>query len=85
MVQEAIKMGAKEDLLEKFMKLEKVDWGETEGYHQKNSLKEIESPSNIMIPRKLTDFYQLCDLYNTFGVEYKVYRKNEFYVVEVTK
>ena len=78
-------MATKEDVLEKFMKLEKVDWGETEGYQQKNSLAEIQSPCNIMIPRKVVDFYQLCELYNTFSVEYKVYRKNEFYVVEVTK
>ena len=79
------KMVTKEEMMSRFMKLEKVDWGENEGYQQKNSLAEIDTPCDLVIPRKFADFYSICDHMNAFGVEYKVYRKKEFYVVEVQK
>jgi len=79
------KMTTKAEMMERFMKLEKVDVSDFNGYLTPTSLEKITTPLDFVIPRKFTDFYSICKHMDTFGVEYKVYRKKEYYVVEVTK
>lgn len=80
-------MVTKEEMMSRFMKLEKVDWGEDNtGLIKKRFIEEVTKAEDIIIPKsKDADFYRLCDIYNTFNVEYKIYSKDYFFIVEVIK
>ena len=72
-------------MMEKFMRLEKVDWGETPLAQQRKTLEDIKGPEDVTLPFSSTDFYKLCEVYNQFNVDYKIYKKGDFWVVEVQK
>lgn len=79
-------MVSKADMMNRFMKLEKVKFPEREGFKSVKSITEVTDES-IMIPVNKTCYYELFDHYDPLGKEFKIFndKTKEFWLVEVQK
>ena len=67
------------------MKLERYKEITREGFKFVSKLKDITGKDNIIVPKSVTTFYDLCDLYDKQGTDYKIYNTQDFdnIIVEV--